>query len=79
MSTATPQAAAGKPLPPTEFSNAMHNIERPVDVATWRRTPEWQIYIAGYNACVAAANARIMSLYDLPKATKRCFPADAEG
>jgi hypothetical protein len=33
-------------LPPTEFSNAMNDIGRPVGTE-YRATPEWQIFLAG--------------------------------
>lgn len=63
-------------LPPTEFSNAMHEIDRAVSLDTWRDAPEWQIYKAGYNAAVVEANAQVLAMHDIPAVAKRCFPED---
>lgn len=66
-------------LPPQEFTNAMHRIDKPVAADGWQNTPEWAIYKAGYNACVDAANSRILGMYDIPKTAERVFGTNETG
>lgn len=37
------------PLPPAAFSNAMNDIKPGFDFTNWHKTPEWKVFVAGYN------------------------------
>ena len=37
-------------LPPSQFSNVTNETESVIDWKNWRESPEWKIFIAGWNA-----------------------------
>ncbi len=39
-----------KALPPTAFTNALNNLKAKLDLDTYRTSPEWKMFVAGYKA-----------------------------
>lgn len=62
-----------KQLPPTAFTNALNDTEAKFDLETYRTSPEWKIFIAGYNAAVRDAIDSIKAKYNLGHIAERIF------
>lgn len=62
-----------KALPPIAFTNALNNIKAPFDINTYRTSPEWKMFVAGYNAAVRDANDSIKAKYNLGHIAERVF------
>lgn len=60
-------------LPPARFVHAMHEVNPDFNFSAWRKTPEWKIFVRGYNAAVEAANSAITSKYDMGENAARLF------
>ncbi len=60
-------------MPPVWFSNAMSGINPDFNYNEWRKSPEWKICVAGYNAAVKASNDAVMSRFDMGQTKERLF------
>lgn len=60
-------------LPPSEFSNAMNNIKPDFDFRNWRQSPEWRIFIAGYNGAVRDASNVVLGNLNMGQTPERIF------
>lgn len=68
-----PTASAQPQLPPSEFSNIICDVSPGFDYSQWRKSPQWRIFVAGYNAAVTAANASIKAKYNFGQITEKLF------
>lgn len=62
-------------LPSPAFSNAMNKINASFDFRQWRKSPEWKIFVAGYNEAVRVANDNLKAQYDMWQTAERLFGA----
>jgi hypothetical protein len=60
-------------LPPTAFSNRIHDLGIEIDWYNWRQTNEWKMYVAGWNACTESVNAAIKAKYNMGETAERVF------
>ena len=66
-------------LPPAGFTNKINSLRHDsllrddFDFRYWRKSPEWKIYVAGYNDCVEKCNSKILSQYNMGETTDRIF------
>jgi len=60
-------------LPPSDFSNAMNDIDPKFDFSNWRKSKEWKIFVKGYNYCVYVANDTIKSKYNMGETSEKLF------
>ncbi len=66
-------------LAPAGFTNRINSLQHDgllradFDWREWRKSPEWKIYVAGYNACAEECNSRIISRYNLGETAERLF------
>lgn len=65
-------------LPPAEFTNALNEIYPEITHEDWRKLREWKMFIAGYNAAVASANASISAKYNMGQIVDRLFGREAK-
>lgn len=60
-------------LPPAAFTNALNEVDAPFDLATYRKSNEWRIFVAGYNAAVNECNASIKAKYNFGQIAEKVF------
>lgn len=60
-------------LPPTAFSNAVADIDAAFSHRQWRKSKEWRLFVAGYNAAVTACSDKIKAQYNLGQTVARVF------
>lgn len=58
-------------LPPNTFTNRINELRREgilskdFCLTEYRKSPEWKLFVAGYNSCVEDCNAKIKARYNL--------------
>jgi len=65
-------------LPPSSFSNHINDLQNDgfligFSFRGWRKSPEWKLYVAGYNAAVEKCNDQIQSKYNMGETANRLF------
>jgi hypothetical protein len=66
-------------LPPAAFTNRINSLRhdgllrKSFDFRKWRKSPEWRLFVAGYNASVEACGQRIKALHNLGESGLRIF------
>jgi hypothetical protein len=70
-------------LTPLAFGNKINDLLHAkvlenFDWNNWRKSPEWKIFVAGYNAAVEKVNDKVKSQYNLGESTYRIFGGDKE-
>jgi hypothetical protein len=69
-------------LPPAAFTNKINalrhdgTLREGFDFREWRKSPEWKIFVSGYNHCVEECNAKITGRYNLGETAHRIFGGD---
>ena len=70
-------------LTPPAFGNKINSllhdgVLKSFDWNNWRKSPEWKIFVAGYNAAVEKVNSKVLAQYNMGEATHRVFGGDRE-
>ena len=67
-----------KEYPPQAFANAVKEINPNFPLDSWRTTPEWKMFVRGWNACAESANSAIKAKYNMGEAAERVFSNAAQ-
>jgi len=71
-------------LAPAAFGNRINSLRhegllRPdFNWREWRKSPEWKLFVAGYNSCVEQCNAKVKAQYNLGEAAHRIFGGERD-
>ena len=70
-------------LTPPAFGNKINDllhtgVLKSFDWNNWRKSAEWKIFVAGYNAAVEKCNNKIKSQYNMGESIYRIFGGDKE-
>lgn len=63
-------------LPPYAFSNLMNSVNPKFDYTNWRKSPEWRIFVAGYNAALEGIRSTAVTMKNLGVSEYRVFGQD---
>ena len=71
-------------LAPSAFGNRINSLRHDgllredFKWTEWRQSPEWKLFVAGYNACVDKCNAKVKAQYNMGEAAHRIFGGERE-
>jgi hypothetical protein len=66
-------------IPPANYTNRISELRHAGELRAdydhfkYRSTPEWKMFVAGFNAAVEKCNGAILSQYNMGETSKRVF------
>lgn len=58
---------------PREFTNRLSELGIKIDRDKWRQSPEWKMFVSGYNCAVSECNSTIKAKYNFGANKSRLF------